>query len=339
MALKPTILDTEKLKASEKITLLTCPKNHFVCLVQDEDYWGRACSKCKLKASSSAYFRCVSCANIICKECCKTKDPSLRTTRSGRVVMTEVTKDGNNSSVNDEDEDGNTYEPDTEDEDEDDEDNKKNDRDGNNKIKTSEDKSELKDLEKRCVELYNNTNNIRQKLLDTLDKLNLPTNPIDEIIDSLGGPDKVAEMTGRKGRLVHDKNNNTTSYVSRSVQQSDENERVSLSAINLYEKRLFNEGKKLVAVISEAASAGISLHAGRRFKNQRRRVHITLELPWSATKAIQQFGRTHRSNQVSGPEYKLLISSIGGERRFASCVAQRLQSMGALTHGNRHAGA
>lgn len=49
---------------------------------------------------------------------------------------------------------------------------------------------------------------IKDRLLAQIELLgaNLPPNTLDQLIDELGGPENVAEMTGRKGRVVQNDN-------------------------------------------------------------------------------------------------------------------------------------
>ena len=170
---------------------------------------------------------------------------------------------------------------------------------------------------------------LRAELLDKLSVLEVPEHPLDQLVNYFG-VENVAEMTGRKKRLIRTANG-TLEYRPRQLPG------VPSKLINLYEKNAFQNGDKRVAIMSEVASTGDSLHAGCNVGNKQRRLHIAAELKWSADKQIQDFGRTHRTGQVAPPVYLLVFTELGGEKRFSATIARRLGNMGALTKGDRRA--
>lgn len=93
--------------------------------------------------------------------------------------------------------------------------------------------------------------------------LGLPANPLDSLIDQLGGPDHVAEMTGRKARLVRQQGEGLTGVKWEARNASGVAASATLDLINVHERQMFLNLEKRIAIISEAASAGISLHADR----------------------------------------------------------------------------
>lgn len=171
----------------------------------------------------------------------------------------------------------------------------------------------------------------RDDLITELNEsLALPESPLDSIVRHYGR-NMVAELTGRKKTIERNPVSGKWESVSRAP------EGVPLDKINGYEMNQFQNGGKRVAVISKASSAGFSLHSDKKAKNQQPRVHIVAELSWSADDQMQTFGRSHRSNQIQPPEYWIVSTNAGGEKRFSSTIARRLESLGALTKGQRDA--
>ncbi|CAM9801698.1 unnamed protein product, partial [Sphacelaria rigidula] len=79
----------------------------------------------------------------------------------------------------------------------------------------------------------------------------------------------VAEMTGRQFRMVRDEGGLVR------LEKRSANNLAELDDQNNYERAQFNEGKKRIAIISDASSAGISLHANRiHATNTRRRCRL-----------------------------------------------------------------
>ena len=98
------------------------------------------------------------------------------------------------------------------------------------------------------------------------------------------------------------------------------------------------DDEKRILVFSDAGGTGRSYHADLACRNQRRRIHYLLEPGWSADAAIQGLGRSNRTNQKQPPVFRPVATDVKGEKRFLSTIARRLDSLGAITRGQRQTG-
>ena len=95
---------------------------------------------------------------------------------------------------------------------------------------------------------------------------------------------------------------------------------------------------KRILVFSDAGGTGRSYHADLNAKNQRQRIHYLLEPGWRADAAIQGLGRSNRTNQKQPPVFRPVATDVKGEKRFLSTIARRLDTLGAITRGQRQTG-
>ncbi|WBQ19626.1 strawberry notch C-terminal domain-containing protein [Sphingobium yanoikuyae] len=165
---------------------------------------------------------------------------------------------------------------------------------------------------------------MREQLLEELCALPVVGSALDHIIGHFG-VDQVAEVTGRLRRIVAD---------ARGGQRLESRSPRS----NLAETDAFMRGAKRILIFSDAGGTGRSYHASLAAENQSRRIHYLLEPGWRADAAIQGLGRTHRTHQASAPLFRPVSTDCRGERRFISTIARRLDSLGALTRGQRQTG-
>ena len=153
--------------------------------------------------------------------------------------------------------------------------------------------------------------------------------PVQAALDQLlhhFGHERVAEITGRTRRVL----------------RIDDGKGVRLAlhprsnTSNLTETAAFMNGKKEILVFSRSGGIGRSYHADLDCRNRHRRTHYLLEAGWQADLAIQGLGRTHRTHQATAPIFRPISTNVKGERRFISTIARRLDSLGAITRGQRN---
>lgn len=189
------------------------------------------------------------------------------------------------------------------------------------------------------VDVYNAYEDIQEKIRNVSTDLSI--SPIDVLINSIqavrrpndklgGNPSdyyRVRECTGRKGQIRLE--NGMAIYR-------------SFKADKKRFFREFNNGDADVLLINQSASTGVSCHASKKFKDQRKRVMIIHQAELNINTEVQKRGRINRTGQVEVldgknnlPEYMYLSTSIPAEKRIFMVLKKKLKSLDANTTGSQ----
>ncbi|MCA1421088.1 MULTISPECIES: strawberry notch-like NTP hydrolase domain-containing protein [unclassified Bradyrhizobium] len=163
----------------------------------------------------------------------------------------------------------------------------------------------------------------RGRLIEKLASLPPVPGALDQIVQRFG-TDMVAEVTGRTRRIIRKGDRLVVDNRAGSA--------------NLAETSAFMDDVKRILVFSDAGGTGRSYHAELSARNRRLRVHYLLEPGWKADAAIQGLGRTNRTNQAQPPLFRPIATDVKAEKRFLSTIARRLDTLGAITRGQRQTG-
>jgi len=168
----------------------------------------------------------------------------------------------------------------------------------------------------------------RDEMIERLASLPPVGSALDQIIHHFG-TEVVAEVTGRSRRIVKKTGHDGIDRLA--VENRP-------GSANLAETQSFMDDDKSVLIFSDAGGTGRSYHADLGARNQRLRKHYLLEAGWRADNAIQGLGRTHRTNQAQPPLFRPMAANVKAGKRFLSTIARRLDTLGAITRGQRQTG-
>lgn len=191
-------------------------------------------------------------------------------------------------------------------------------------VKVIDEKKAINAQQAVYISLHNEaTEKMAEEVRALINKLpEIPLSPIDVIrrkIKEAGFT--VGEISGRKHQLLEMPDG---THAIEPLKSPDKH----------FMKSAFNNGDIDAVILSKAGATGISLHAGRKFKNQAQRVLIMGQRPQDVAVYQQLLGRVNRKDQVCSPICLDITSGLPAEKKLLIMQNNAMRKLSANTSAN-----